>query len=50
MRLRPRLLPAKRVLYIYKGTVDTHARHIYKKCGVHSREELIDLVDAAEAR
>ena len=36
-------------LFISKGTIDTHARHIYKKCGVHSREELIDLVDTADS-
>lgn len=35
----------RNALYISKGTVDTHARHIYAKCGVHSREELIELVD-----
>ena len=28
---------------ISKSTVDTHLRRIYGKCGVHSRQELIDL-------
>ena len=28
---------------ISKSTVDTHIRRIYSKCGVHSRQELIDL-------
>lgn len=30
-------------LYISKNTVDTHIKRIYAKCGVHSRQELIDL-------
>lgn len=30
-------------LFIAKSTVDTHLRRIYAKCGVHSRQELIDL-------
>lgn len=30
-------------LTISKSTVDTHLRRIYAKCGVHSRQELIDL-------
>lgn len=30
-------------LYIAKGTVDTYVQRIYKKCGVHSRQELVDL-------
>ena len=29
--------------YITKNTVDTHMRRIYSKCGVSSRQELIDL-------
>ena len=29
-------------LCISKSTVDTHIRRIYAKCGVHSRQELID--------
>lgn len=32
-------------LYISAGTAQTHARHIYKKMGVHSRQELIDRVE-----
>ena len=31
-------------LVIGKNTVSTHVRHIYQKCGVHSRQELLDLV------
>lgn len=30
---------------ISKNTVDTHARHIYQKCDVHSKEELIVLIE-----
>ena len=33
-------------LCISKSTVDTHLRRIYAKCGVHSRQELIDLFEA----
>lgn len=32
-------------LYISKSTVDTHLRRIYAKCGIHSRQELIDLAE-----
>ena len=32
-------------LVISKSTVDTHLRRIYAKCGVHSRQELIDLAE-----
>lgn len=31
-------------LVIAKSTVDTHLRRIYSKCGVHSRQELLDLL------
>lgn len=34
--------------FITKNTVDTHMRRIYAKCGVHSRQELIDLGEAVE--
>ncbi len=34
--------------YISKSTVDTHLRRIYQKCGVHSRQELIDLVEKVD--
>lgn len=34
------------VLYISPSTVQTHARSIYKKVGVHSRQDLIDHVNA----
>ena len=32
-------------LVISKSTVDTHLRRIYSKCGVHSRQELLDLAE-----
>lgn len=31
-------------LYIAQSTIDTHVGHIYKKMGIHSREELITTV------
>lgn len=37
-------------LTISKSTVDTHLRRIYAKCGVHSRQELIDLGESSEGR
>ena len=36
-------------LCISKSTVDTHLRRIYAKCGVHTRQELIDLGERTEA-
>lgn len=35
--------------FISKNTVDTHLRRIYAKCGVHTRQELIDLGERTEA-
>lgn len=32
-------------LFISASTVNTHIRHIYAKCGVASRQELLDFVD-----
>ena len=32
---------------ISRNTVKTHVKHIYRKLGVHSQQELIDLVEAA---
>lgn len=32
-------------LFIAKGTATTHSHHIYKKLGIHSRQELLDIVD-----
>ena len=32
-------------LYISSGTAQTHARHIYKKLDIHSRQEFLDIVE-----
>ncbi len=32
-------------LYISSHTVDSHVTHIYRKCGVHSRQEIMDLIE-----
>ncbi len=32
-------------LYLSKNTVATHIRHIYEKLGIHSQQELIDMVE-----
>ena len=31
------------------NTVRTHIRHVYEKLGIHSRQDLIDLVEIAQA-
>jgi DNA-binding CsgD family transcriptional regulator len=36
-------------LYMSKGTVNTHLHHIYRKLGIHTKQELLDLVEK-EAR
>lgn len=36
-------------LYISEGTAKTHVNHVYKKLGVHSRQELIELIDQFDA-
>ncbi|MBR2789111.1 MAG: helix-turn-helix transcriptional regulator [Eggerthellaceae bacterium] len=35
----------ERELYISNGTFRAHIQHIYRKCGIHSRQELVELVD-----
>jgi DNA-binding CsgD family transcriptional regulator len=35
---------------ISRNTVKSHIKHIYAKLGVHSHQELIDLVEGAPAR
>ena len=44
------LARVQELLVISENTASTHRRHIYKKLGVHSREELIDLVGRHQAR
>lgn len=36
-------------LSISKSTAETHIRHIYEKTGVHSRQELLDILDEESA-
>lgn len=36
-------------LYVAERTVKTHTYHIYQKMGIHSQQELIDIVEAQEA-
>lgn len=38
------------VLYLSDGTVKTHISHIYRKFGVHARQELLDAVQDEVAR
>lgn len=33
-------------LFISKGTAKTHVRHVYEKMNVHSKQELLDLIDS----
>jgi DNA-binding CsgD family transcriptional regulator len=35
-------------LYIAKSTATTHARSIYRKLGVHNRQELLDCIEKSE--
>lgn len=37
-------------LVISSGTVKTHVRHIYEKLGVHSKQDLLDLIERERAR
>lgn len=37
------------VLHISKNTVDSHSKSIYRKLGIHTRQELIDLVQRPES-
>jgi DNA-binding CsgD family transcriptional regulator len=33
-------------LYMSRGTVNTHLRRLYQKLGVHTRQDLLDLIDS----
>lgn len=47
---RGRSLPVvTRELSIAKGTAQTHVRHIYEKMDVHTRQELLDLIEGRSA-
>lgn len=35
-------------LYVAERTVKTHTYHIYQKMGIHSQQELIDIVENEE--
>lgn len=37
-------------LFVSNNTIRSHISHVYSKCGVHSRQELISLVENADAR
>jgi DNA-binding CsgD family transcriptional regulator len=37
-------------LYIAQSTIETHAKHIYKKLGIHSREELLALFEEKDGQ
>lgn len=38
----------RELLCVSKNTVDTHVKHAYAKLGVHSNQELVDLLEAEE--
>ena len=35
-------------LIVANGTVKAHIRHIYQKLDIHSRQEIIDLIESIE--
>ena len=36
-------------LYLSVGTVKSHMANIYRKFGIHSHQELLDIVDSVQA-
>lgn len=38
------------LMVISKSTIETHIKHIYKKTGVHSRQEALDLIERYQTR
>lgn len=32
-------------LFLSENTVKTHMKHVYTKCGIHSRQELLDIIE-----
>ena len=48
---RGRSVPYMReVMTISKSTIETHIKHIYSKTGVHSKQELLDLIESRVQR
>ena len=39
-----------KALFLSENTVKTHVRHIYTKCGIHNRQELLDAISAFKRR
>ena len=37
-------------LFVARGTIKAHTSHIYRKCGVQGREELLELLGIGEGR
>ncbi|MBR5259012.1 MAG: hypothetical protein IKV48_00765 [Eggerthellaceae bacterium] len=35
----------RETMVLSKSTIETHIRHIYSKTGVHSKQELLDLIE-----
>lgn len=35
---------------VSENTIKTHVRHVYTKCGIHNKQELIDLVEGSRGR
>ena len=48
MCIRDRFIEQELVLSY--NTVKTHIKHIYQKLGVHSRQELLDLIEGKGGR
>lgn len=36
-------------LYISENTVKSHVRNVYQKLGVHSKQDIIDIINADDA-
>ena len=36
-------------LFISYNTVTTHRKHIYQKMGIHSQQELLDLIEGRDS-
>ena len=37
-------------IYVAHGTLKAHISHIYRKLGIHSREELFELLEGEDSR